>query len=85
MVRAEDGKLLADKLGSCGANSPILHDGIVYYVHGTATAIRLPESVDEAGEAPGLVEGRRPRAAATGSRRRWSTTDCSTRPATRAF
>lgn len=46
LVGAEDGKLLARDLGSCGANSPILHDGIVYYVHGGATAVRLPESVD---------------------------------------
>ena len=44
MVRAKDGKLLADKLGYCGSNSPILHDGIVYYVHGSGTtAFRLPE------------------------------------------
>jgi len=47
LVRGQDGKLLADKLGSCGANSPILHEGIVYYVHGPATAVRLPESLAE--------------------------------------
>jgi outer membrane protein assembly factor BamB len=48
MVRAEDGKLLTDKLGSCGSNSPILHDGTVYYVHGSGTsAFRLPESVQD--------------------------------------
>src|SRR5208337_3770310 len=45
LVRARDGKLLADKLGSCGANSPILQDRTVYYVHGNAVAIRLPESI----------------------------------------
>lgn len=44
LVRVQDGKLLADKLGSCGANSPILQDRTVYYVHGNAIAIRLPES-----------------------------------------
>ena len=44
MLRAQDGKVLADKLGSCGANSPILHEGIVYYAHGSAIAHRLPES-----------------------------------------
>ncbi len=47
MVRARDGKLLADKLGSCGANSPILHKGVVYYAHGSAIALRLPESAAE--------------------------------------
>jgi outer membrane protein assembly factor BamB len=47
MVRAEDGKLLTNQLGSCGANSPILHDGVVYYVHGPASAFRLPEAVAE--------------------------------------
>jgi outer membrane protein assembly factor BamB len=47
MIRAQDGKILAEKLGSCGANSPILHDGVVYYVHGQATANRLPASLPE--------------------------------------
>lgn len=47
MVRASDGTLLADKLGNCGANSPILHNGIVYYAHGNAIAYRLPDSVAE--------------------------------------
>jgi outer membrane protein assembly factor BamB len=47
MVRAEDGKLLTDRLGSCGANSPILNNGTVYYVHGGAVAFRLPESITE--------------------------------------
>jgi outer membrane protein assembly factor BamB len=47
MVRAQDGKLLTNRLGHCGANSPILHDGIVYYIHGQATAFRLPESIAE--------------------------------------
>jgi outer membrane protein assembly factor BamB len=46
LVRAEDGKLLANNLGSCGANSPILQDGVVYYVHGPSNAVRLPESLD---------------------------------------
>ncbi len=45
MVRAQDGKVLADELGSCGADSPILHEGVVYYAHGAAIAVRLPESL----------------------------------------
>jgi hypothetical protein len=47
LVRVQDGKLLADKLGSCGANSPILQDRTVYYVHGNAVAFRLPESITD--------------------------------------
>ena len=58
LVRAQDGKLLADKLGSCGANSPILHDGIVYYVHGNATAVRLPELLAEPVKVPVLWKGK---------------------------
>ena len=58
MVRASDGTLLADKFGSCGANSPILHDGTVYYVHGSANAIRLPQSVAEGMKLPALWKGR---------------------------
>jgi outer membrane protein assembly factor BamB len=46
--------LLADKLGSCGANSPILHEGVVYYVRGPANAFRLPESVTEPVKIPAL-------------------------------
>jgi outer membrane protein assembly factor BamB len=47
LVRGQDGKVLADKLGSCGANSPILQDGVVYYAHGSANALRLPGSAAE--------------------------------------
>jgi outer membrane protein assembly factor BamB len=46
MVRAEDGKILADGLGSCGSNSPVLHKGIVYYVRGGVSAVRLPATID---------------------------------------
>jgi len=47
LVRAHDGKLLADRLGSCGANSPILDDGNVYFVHGEAHAVRMPAALAE--------------------------------------
>src|SRR5439155_10877565 len=47
MLRTEDGKVLAEGLGSCGSNSPILHDGVVYYAHGQASAVRLPASLAE--------------------------------------
>jgi outer membrane protein assembly factor BamB len=58
MVRGRDGKLLTDKLGSCGSNSPILHEGVAYYVHGAATASRLPESVTEAVKIKPLWKGK---------------------------
>jgi outer membrane protein assembly factor BamB len=58
LVRAEDGKVLAEGLGSCGSNSPVLHEGIVYYVHGNATAVRLPESLKEPVKLPALWKGR---------------------------
>jgi outer membrane protein assembly factor BamB len=44
LIRVADGMILADKLGSCGDNAPILHDRIAYFVGGNATAVRIPES-----------------------------------------
>jgi outer membrane protein assembly factor BamB len=57
LVRASDGKLLTDKLGSCGANSPILQNGTVYYVHGPANAYRLPKSLAEPVKVEALWKG----------------------------
>jgi outer membrane protein assembly factor BamB len=54
LVRAQDGKVLAEGLGSCGANSPVLHEGTVYYVHGNAVAVPLPESLMEPVKLPAL-------------------------------
>jgi len=45
IIRMEDGVMLADNLGSCGANSPLLHDGKVYFIQGNATATQLPETL----------------------------------------
>ncbi|MBY0522612.1 MAG: PQQ-binding-like beta-propeller repeat protein [Gemmataceae bacterium] len=42
LVRVSDGVVLADKLGSSGPNSPLLHDGIVYFVRNDARAVKLP-------------------------------------------
>jgi len=42
LVRVADGVVLADKLGSSGPNSPLLHDGIVYFIRNEARAVRLP-------------------------------------------
>lgn len=44
VLRAEDGSVLAEGLGSCGANSPLVHDGKVYFVRNTVSAIRLPRA-----------------------------------------
>jgi outer membrane protein assembly factor BamB len=46
-VRVEDGKILADKLGQTGENSPIVQDGIVYWLAGSGRAVRLPKSIDD--------------------------------------
>jgi outer membrane protein assembly factor BamB len=58
LVRAQDGKVLAEGLGSCGANSPVLHDRTVFYVHGNATAVRLPEALAEPVKIKPLWKGR---------------------------
>ena len=47
LIRVSDGKILADKLGHCGDNAPIIHDGVVYYIAGGSTALRIPTSLDE--------------------------------------
>ena len=49
---------LADRLGSCNANSPVLHKGTVYFVRGDVQAIRLPESAVETKKVPVLWKGK---------------------------
>jgi outer membrane protein assembly factor BamB len=44
MIRVADGRVLAGKLGSCGDNSPIVHDQIAYFISGASRAARLPSS-----------------------------------------
>ena len=46
LIRVADGKILADKLGPCGDNAPILHDQIAYFINNTAKAFKLPTSPD---------------------------------------
>jgi outer membrane protein assembly factor BamB len=58
LVRAHDGKVLADKLGSCGANSPTVHDGVVYYAHGDAKAYRLKDLSAEPAKPPVMWKGK---------------------------
>ncbi|MGC9455344.1 MAG: PQQ-binding-like beta-propeller repeat protein [Phycisphaerae bacterium] len=48
-VRAEDGRKLASVNTGLEYNSPIVHDGVVYFVadsKGRATAVRLPEAAE---------------------------------------
>jgi outer membrane protein assembly factor BamB len=46
LVRADDGTVLAERMGTSGANSPLLHEGKVYYVRsGSATAVKLPATL----------------------------------------
>ncbi|MBL8799500.1 MAG: PQQ-binding-like beta-propeller repeat protein [Planctomycetia bacterium] len=42
LVRVADGAILADKLGSSGPNSPLLQDGVVYFIRPDARAVQLP-------------------------------------------
>jgi len=43
IVRVADGKILAADLGNCMYTSPVVQDGVVYFMDGTMTAVRLPE------------------------------------------
>jgi len=46
-VRVSDGKILANNLGNCGPNSPVIHDGNVYWIAGGARAVKLPTTLAE--------------------------------------
>lgn len=43
LVRVRDGHVIADKMGSSGPNSPIVHDNVAYFIRNEARAVRLPE------------------------------------------
>ena len=45
LVRVRDGQILADKMGSSGPNSPIVHEGVAYFIRNEARAVRLPEGL----------------------------------------
>ena len=46
-VRASDGRILAEKLTASLYASPVVQDGVAYFVGPPAVAIRLPEKPDE--------------------------------------
>ncbi|OAI45919.1 hypothetical protein AYO44_12235 [Planctomycetaceae bacterium SCGC AG-212-F19] len=52
LVRVADGVVLADKLGSSGPNSPLLHEGTVYFIRNEARAARLPADLTAAKPKP---------------------------------
>jgi outer membrane protein assembly factor BamB len=47
VVRVADGKTLAERLGSCGYVSPVVHDGVVYFIDRTMSAVQLPEKAGD--------------------------------------
>jgi len=58
VVRAEDGVVLAEGLGSSGANSPIVQDGVAYFVRNSPTAVKLPDSLSEPTKLTPLWKGK---------------------------
>lgn len=58
MVRVADGTVLADKLGSSGPNSPILHQGVIYFVRSEARAVKLPADLSAPVKPETLWKGR---------------------------
>jgi len=46
LVTAEDGRLIASKLGGLTYAAPIVRDGVVYFIEANAVAVRLPATVD---------------------------------------
>jgi outer membrane protein assembly factor BamB len=47
IVRVTDGKILPADLGNCMYTSPVVHEGVVYFMDGTMTAVRLPDKATD--------------------------------------
>jgi outer membrane protein assembly factor BamB len=47
VVRVADGKTLAADLGNCMYTSPIVEDGVAYFIDGSMSAMKLPEAAGE--------------------------------------
>ena len=58
IVRVADGTVLAEGLGSCGSNSPVIHDGVVYFIRGNVTAVKLPPELAPPAKLKPLWKGR---------------------------
>ncbi len=46
VFRADDGKTVASAVGSLKFATPVVQNGVVYFIEKKATAVRLPESLD---------------------------------------
>lgn len=57
VVRVADGKTLASDLGTCTYTSPVVEGRNVYFLDGTMSAVRLPETVEEPFECKELWAG----------------------------
>ncbi|MHB1035545.1 MAG: outer membrane protein assembly factor BamB family protein [Pirellulales bacterium] len=47
IVRVADGKILASGLGPCGYTSPVVADGVVYFIDRDMSAVALPKTAGE--------------------------------------
>jgi outer membrane protein assembly factor BamB len=47
IVRVADGKVLASNLATMFYSSPVIEDGVAYFIDATAIAVQLPEKADE--------------------------------------
>jgi outer membrane protein assembly factor BamB len=57
VVRVADGKILAADLGNCMYTSPVVQDGIAYFIDGSMTAAQLPGKAAEQIECKELWSG----------------------------
>lgn len=46
LVRADDGKILAQRMGKLDYCAPIVHDGIAYFIENGGKAVKLPSAAD---------------------------------------
>ena len=46
-LRLSDGKILTEDLGHCMYTSPVVQDGVVYFIDSSSSAVRLPERAGE--------------------------------------
>jgi len=57
VVRVTDGKVLAADLGNCMYTSPVVQGGVVFFIEGAMTAVRLPEKAADQIECKELWSG----------------------------
>ena len=47
LVRVSDGKILADTLGATSYVTPVIQDGVAYFIHAVASAVQLPDKIGD--------------------------------------